>query len=170
MNLVCKIRKKLPPFDLSMDLFCPGKGHDRLIGPSGAGKTTLIRSWPGGDADTGTIVSAMTCGSTPGAVSPFPHARGAGLRLPGLHPLPHLTIAKNAAFAARDRDRVQRLLDMFGLAALQDRKPAAVSGGERQRCAICQALASEPRLLLLDEPFSALDVFTAGNSGPGSGP
>jgi molybdate transport system ATP-binding protein len=73
---------------------------------------------------------------------------------------PHLSLFENVAFAAADRREVSGLLDLFGIGHLRDRKPHMVSGGERQRCAICQSLARHPRLLLLDEPFSALDILT----------
>jgi molybdate transport system ATP-binding protein len=73
---------------------------------------------------------------------------------------PHLSLYENAAFAAVDKKEVDRLMEFFGIGHLREQKPHKVSGGERQRCAICQALAREPQLLLLDEPFSALDVIT----------
>jgi molybdate transport system ATP-binding protein len=71
---------------------------------------------------------------------------------------PHLTVYQNAAFASQDKTRVQDLLYLFGIWGLKDFMPHKISGGERQRCAICQNLARNPRVLLLDEPFSALDV------------
>jgi len=69
-------------------------------------------------------------------------------------------VYQNAAFAARDKKRVEDLLHLFGIWGLKDFMPHKISGGERQRCAICQNLARKPRVLLLDEPFSALDAVT----------
>jgi molybdate transport system ATP-binding protein len=72
----------------------------------------------------------------------------------------HLNLYDNATFAAVDKKEVDNLFELFKISHLRQRKPHMVSGGERQRCAICQALARHPRILLLDEPFSALDAIT----------
>ena len=69
-----------------------------------------------------------------------------------------MTVYENVAFAAQDRKDVEDLLRLFGIWNVRDSKPDRISGGERQRCAICQNLARKPRVLLLDEPFSALDL------------
>jgi molybdate transport system ATP-binding protein len=71
---------------------------------------------------------------------------------------PHLTVHKNVTFAAADPNAADELMKLFGIWHLRNEKPWRISGGERQRCAICQNLARNPRVLLLDEPFSALDA------------
>ena len=71
---------------------------------------------------------------------------------------PHLNVYKNVAFASVDESEVEGLLKLFEIWHLRDSMPHKISGGERQRCAICQNLARHPQVLLLDEPFSALDV------------
>jgi molybdate transport system ATP-binding protein len=163
MNLYIHIRKKLPHFDLSVELACPAEKMTVLIGPSGAGKTTLIRIIAGLEKpDEGVIrFGDEVWTDTSRRICLPPQKRRLGYVFQDYTLFPHLNIQDNAAFAAgKKKEAVRQLLERFGLWQLRDRKPDAVSGGERQRCAICQALAREPRLLLLDEPFSALDVFT----------
>ena len=87
-----------------------------------------------------------------------PQKRNVGYVFQDYRLFPHLTVYQNAAFAAQDRRRVEELLHLFGIWGLKDFMPHKISGGERQRCAICQNLAKNPRVLLLDEPFSALDA------------
>jgi len=162
MGLKAVLRKKTEYFSIDVEFFCPEGKTLVLIGPSGAGKTTIIRMLAGLERpDEGRIVfkDKIIFDSDRGISLP-PQKRNLGYVFQDFTLFPHLTIHGNAAFAARDKSDVEYLVDYFGLSHLRDRKPHQVSGGERQRCAVCQALARRPGLLLLDEPFSALDVVT----------
>jgi molybdate transport system ATP-binding protein len=136
-----------------------------LFGPSGCGKTTLLRLIAGLVRPTrGTIRMGDRVWDDVGAgIHRPPQARRVGYLPQEGRLFPHLTVAGNLAFglhgwaeAARAR-RVRELLVLLGLEGLAHRRPAALSGGQRQRAALGRALAPEPRVLLLDEPLSALD-------------
>lgn len=162
MGLEAVLKKKTRSFTIDVELSCPDGQTLALVGPSGSGKTTIIRMLAGLERpDDGLI----RCGGellfdSARGVNLRPQKRNLGYVFQDYTLFPHLTIYGNAAFAARDRGEVESLMEFFGIASLRDRKPHEFSGGERQRCAVCQALARDPRLLLLDEPFSALDVVT----------
>lgn len=135
-----------------------------LIGPSGCGKTTLLRAVAGLEAvATGHIALGGRVVSEVGVHVP-PEQRRIGLVFQDYALFPHLNVGENVAFglhglpAAERRARVQEVLALVGLDGLQRRYPHELSGGQQQRVALARALAPQPRLLLLDEPFSNLDV------------
>ena len=137
-----------------------------LLGPSGSGKTTLLRTLAGLEfPDSGEIViNGRPMQGVPA------RDRGIGFVFQHYALFRHMTVARNVAFglevlprgrrpAARDiRSRVQALLDLMEIGDLGGRYPEQISGGQRQRVALARALAIEPRVLLLDEPFGALDA------------
>ena len=132
-----------------------------LLGPSGCGKTTLLRSIAGFESpDAGTI----RLGGDDLLGLP-PHRRPVNLMFQSYALFPHMTVAKNVAYGLEReglprtevRQRVDEVLETVGLAALAKRRPAQLSGGQRQRVALARAIVKRPRLLLLDEPLSALD-------------
>jgi ABC-type Fe3+/spermidine/putrescine transport system ATPase subunit len=131
-----------------------------VAGPSGAGKTTLLRAIAGFHAPS--AGSVRLAGKTLGELPP--ERRGLGFIPPDLGLFPHLSVRRNVAYplAIRGAPGIDRtvtgFLERFGLEALAARYPGQLSSGERQRVAIARALASEPRLLLWDEPLGALDV------------
>ncbi len=139
-----------------------------LFGPSGSGKTTVLRALAGLERpDDGRIAfegEAWFDGAS-GLQVP-PQARGVGLLFQDYALFPHLDVRANLAFglhrlsAAARSARVAEVAATFGLGGLLDRRPAQLSGGQRQRVALARALAPRPRLLLLDEPLSALDAPT----------
>jgi ABC-type sulfate/molybdate transport systems ATPase subunit/ABC-type spermidine/putrescine transport system permease subunit II len=135
-----------------------------LVGESGSGKTTLLRLLAGLERpDRGTISLDGRVLSSPAAVVP-PEQRGIGLVFQHHALFPHLTVEKNFGFGIWRRSREERegiigqLLALVGLTGFGKRYPHELSGGERQRIALARALAPEPILLLLDEPFSSLDA------------
>jgi molybdate transport system ATP-binding protein len=162
MTLNVSVRKHLRYFDLDISFSCPAEELHVMIGPSGSGKTTILRMITGLDRpDEGLISYGDEVWFDSGRKLNLPPGkRRLGYVFQEYTLFPHLSLFENAAFAAASRQEVHGLLDLFGIGHLGERKPREVSGGERQRCAICQALARHPRLLLLDEPFSALDVLT----------
>jgi molybdate transport system ATP-binding protein len=160
--LKARVRKKLPHFTLEVDITCSAGSILVLTGPSGSGKTTLLRLLAGLDQpDEGRIClgEAVWC-DTEAKVRQKPQQRGIGLVFQEYSLFPHMTLAQNVAYATSDREYAAQLLALFGIAHLAGAKPGGMSGGERQRGALCQALARRPKALLLDEPFSALDAAT----------
>jgi len=136
-----------------------------LFGKSGAGKTTLLRILAGlTEAEAGRIVvdGEVWFDSDAGIALP-PQQRKVGFVFQDYALFPNMTVRGNLEFAledGQDKQLVDELLDLTGLTELQGRKPVALSGGQRQRVALARALARKPRLLLLDEPLSALDGET----------
>ncbi|MFB6200829.1 MAG: ABC transporter ATP-binding protein [Halorhabdus sp.] len=135
-----------------------------LLGPSGCGKTTTLRLLAGLDEpDAGTI---RVDGERVAGDGTFvkPETRDVGLVFQEFALFPHLTVGENIAFGIRDRpqdeidDRVEDLLGLVDLGEYRETSPEALSGGQRQRVALARSLAPEPDVLLLDEPFSNLDV------------
>lgn len=137
-----------------------------LLGASGCGKTTVLRAIAGFEPlRTGSISLGETILSTVGH-QVEPEHRHVGMMFQDYALFPHLNIEKNIAFGLRLWDkqrrkhRVHELLSMTGLEGSEHRYPHELSGGQQQRVALARALAPEPELLLLDEPFSNLDVDT----------
>ncbi|WP_435770448.1 ABC transporter ATP-binding protein [Nocardioides sp. SYSU DS0651] len=133
-----------------------------VLGPSGCGKSTLLRAVAGLEPlSTGSLRwDGADLGGTP------THKRGFALMFQDGQLFDHLTVARNVGYALRlrglsrseTRSEVADLLDLVGLGRYGDRLPRTLSGGERQRVALARSLAARPRLLLLDEPLSALDA------------
>jgi sulfate/thiosulfate transport system ATP-binding protein len=145
-----------------VSLTVPEGSLTALLGPSGSGKSTLLRVIAGLErADAGTVViSGQDVSGVPA------QRRGVGFCFQHYAAFKHMTVADNVAFGLkiRKRDkqetsrRVDELLSLVHLDGLADRYPANLSGGQRQRMALARALAVEPEVLLLDEPFGALDA------------
>ena len=141
-----------------------------VVGPNGAGKTTLLRALAGlAPIDAGRIELDGVVVDDPGeGAFVVPERRRVGVVFQDGQLFPHMSAAENVAFGPRatgvsHRDalaRAQQWLDRLGLAGRGGDRPAQLSGGEAQRVALARALASEPALLLLDEPLSALDATT----------
>lgn len=162
MTLSFSISKQLEKLPVNVTAVCAKGTLTAIVGPSGSGKTTLIRMLAGLETpDSGTI----QCGSTvwyslTDNIAVRPQHRHVGMVFQDYTLFPHLTVEKNIRFAAVTPTNVPDLLRNFGIEHIRNKKPCCISGGERQRAAFCQALAREPVALLLDEPFSALDVTT----------
>src|SRR5918995_1025012 len=132
-----------------------------LLGPSGCGKTTTLRMVAGlVDPTSGQIAfDGQVVNNVP------PHKRNIGLAFQSHALFPHLSVARNIAFGlevkgtpkAKIQHRVREMLDMIELSQYADRMPAQLSGGQQQRVALARMLATDPRVLLFDEPLSALD-------------
>ncbi len=137
-----------------------------LIGPSGCGKTSLLRAVAGLETlRTGRItIEADALGDAALGVHVPAENRKVGMVFQDYALFPHLSVAQNVAFgiahlgAQARRARTQEVLDLVGLGHAGKRAPHELSGGQQQRVALARALAPQPRLLLLDEPFSSLDV------------
>ena len=146
--------------DVSLEI--PDGSLTALLGPSGSGKSTLLRVIAGLEKpDTGTVsLGGRDVTSLPA------HKRGIGFVFQHYAAFKHMTVAKNIAFGleirrrpkAEVKDRVAELIELVHLEGLGDRYPSQLSGGQRQRMALARALAVEPEVLLLDEPFGALDA------------
>ena len=131
-----------------------------VLGPSGCGKSSLLRAIAGLEP----IGSGTVCWDGVDLRGTPTHKRGFALMFQDGQLFNHLTVARNVGYAPRLRRapdvdrRVRDLLELVGLEGYADRLPSTLSGGERQRVALARSLAAEPRLLLLDEPLSALDA------------
>jgi molybdate transport system ATP-binding protein len=162
MTIAAFLKKRLKYFDVDLSFSCASQNMMVMIGPSGGGKTTIIRMLAGLDKpDEGKVIFGDEIWfDSARRINVTPQKRRLGYVFQDYNLFPHLNLLDNAAFAAVNKKEVDGLFELFKISHLRKRKPHMVSGGERQRCAICQALARHPRLLLLDEPFSALDVVT----------
>ena len=165
MYVVMKhINKTFDGFQASKDVsFGVRKGHlAALLGPSGSGKTTILRMIAGLDKpDSGDIIiDGVRVNDIPGG------KRGIGFVFQNYALFRYMTVADNIAFGlevqkkgkAEIKERVEELLELISMEELGKRYPHQLSGGQRQRVAFARALAPNPHLLLLDEPFAAIDA------------
>ena len=139
------------------------KGYICLLGPSGCGKTSTLRMVAGHeDVSSGSVLLDGR------DISRLPPAqRGTAMMFQNYALFPHMTVEKNVAFslkikgvsAVEQKEKVQKMLSTVGLSQYAERLPSQLSGGQQQRAALARALITDPQILLLDEPLSALDPF-----------
>ncbi len=168
-TLVARFEMRYPAgAAIQADFELPADGFSAtvLLGPSGSGKTTVLRCLAGLQRPQSGVIrygDQTWCDAARG-VNLAPQQRGIGYLAQDYALFPHLSVSANVAYGLRGmnadgrRHRVAEMLDRFGLTSLERRYPYQLSGGEGQRVALARALARRPRLLLLDEPLSALDA------------
>jgi molybdate transport system ATP-binding protein len=158
----------LGSFSLDAGFTAPARGVTALFGPSGCGKTTVLRCIAGLQRLNGLcIIAGEVWQDRDGAFLPT-HRRPLGYVFQEASLFPHLSVRRNLLFGAPRQDlgaggatiAFDEVVELLGITSLLDRSPGKLSGGERQRVAIGRALLSQPKLLLMDEPLSALDRAT----------
>jgi molybdate transport system ATP-binding protein len=169
MTVGLEVRLAQPgPIPLAAEFDCPRGEMLALVGPSGSGKTTILRCIAGLDrpGDGRVVCGDATLFDTATGVDLPPQQRRVGMVFQDYALFPHLTALDNVRLVLRDlpeeerEARAQGWLARTRVAGLEGRRPAELSGGEQQRVALARALAREPAVLLLDEPFSAVDQVT----------
>jgi len=166
MSIELCLQRHLSDFSLDVSLTLPARGVSALFGPSGSGKTTVLRALAGLErlSASRVVIAGMVWQDEAQGI--FVPPRGIGYVPQDGALFPHLTVEQNIAFGltgkpAARRQRVQALLEQVELdGEMAQRWPHQLSGGQQQRVSLARALAQQPRLMLLDEPFSALDVVT----------
>jgi molybdate transport system ATP-binding protein len=165
VSLTASIRTQRNGFTLDVQLEVKSGETVAILGPNGSGKTTLLRAIAGLIPMEGrVVVDDRVLEDSTARVSVPAEKRRIGIVFQDHSLFPHLTALENVAFGLRAQGqpnpmpRARQWLARAGLESKADVRPAALSGGQAQRVAILRALATEPRLLLLDEPLSALDV------------
>ena len=174
MSIYCEINKKLHSFELDVS-FSAGRELIVIEGPSGAGKTTVLNCIAGITApDKGRIaVGGRELYNGAGRINVAAEKRNLGYLFQNYALFPNMTVKQNVLYGIKNkkefRDNVARtelmeyadyMMETLGIMHLADRKPGRISGGEKQRTALARALVTKPSMLLLDEPFSALDAET----------
>ncbi len=156
------------PIPLAAEFTCSKNELIVLVGPSGSGKTTLLRSIAGLHHVKEAIVkidNETWCDHSTNCNLPTQQRR-TGFVFQHYALFPHFTVAENVGIAMQDKNKasisheVSRILSLVNLEGFEQRYPAQLSGGQQQRVALARALARNPKLLLLDEPFSAVDLVT----------
>lgn len=164
-GLEARLHGAVGAFSLDADLAAPAGEITSVFGPSGSGKTTLLRAVAGLTRLGGAVRFGGTAWQDDGSRQFLPaHRRPVGFVFQQPALFPHLSVAGNLAYAERRADPARRglfrfddLVESLALGPLLDRAPRNLSGGERQRAAFGRAVLTAPSVLLLDEPFSALD-------------
>ena len=165
-QILARLKVDYPGFRLDVDLDLPAHGVSALFGPSGCGKTTCLRAVAGLERAPGGYLQIDGDVWQDDAQNRFlpTYQRPVGYVFQEASLFPHLSVRGNVEYGMKRVPRSQRrvsltqAVDLLGIGHLMDRKPDTLSGGERQRVAMARALATSPRLLLLDEPLAALDT------------
>ncbi len=163
MSLLVDIRKEFQGFSLNMQLEAEDKEVLGILGESGSGKSMTLRCIAGiVKPDSGKIIlNGKTLFDSEKGINLPPRSRNVGLMFQNYALFPHMTVEQNIAAGVREKQKretqIAKMLRLLHLEGLETRRPWQLSGGQQQRVALARMMAAEPEILLLDEPFSALD-------------
>jgi len=157
INISKKLFGSSGKMDLSVDIKIKEHSFVALAGQSGSGKTTLLRILAGLEKAEGNITVKNELWLE-GKHSLATQKRGIGFVFQDYALFPNMSVEKNLLFVNKDRALATKLLEMTDMIELKERLPSSLSGGQKQRVALCRAFMKQPKLLLMDEPLSALDT------------
>ena len=156
INITKRLQGSSGTMDLDVDISIKEHAFVALAGQSGSGKTTLLRILAGLERANG-IINVNGDFWQNGVKIVEPQKRGIGFVFQDYALFANMSVEQNLLYVAKDKSLAKHLLEMTDLFALKDRLPSTLSGGQQQRVSLCRALMNRPKLLLMDEPLSALD-------------
>lgn len=156
INIHKTLHGSVGEMDLDVDINIDEHAFVALAGESGSGKTTLLRILAGLETSKGVIEASGVLWQS-GSKCITPQKRGIGFVFQDYALFSNMSVEQNLLYVVKDHDLAKHLLKMTDLYTLRDRLPATLSGGQKQRVSLCRAMMNRPKLLLMDEPLSALD-------------